>query len=83
MCLSDTLKNNFYSGYSFWHYRCDTVLSFRWTPTFRKKMLSSFLASTSDNEDSLFCPGIGVERPTRCHTSDVYSAKNYGFANFI
>jgi len=46
-------------------------------------MLSSFLASTSDNEDSLFCPGIGVERPTRCHTSDVYSAKNYGFANFI
>jgi hypothetical protein len=36
-----------------------------------------------DNEDSLLRPGIGVERPTRYHTSDVYSLKNYGFANFI
>jgi hypothetical protein len=28
-------------------------------------------------------PNIGIEHPTRCHTSEVHSVKNYKLANII
>jgi hypothetical protein len=37
----------------------------------------------SDDEDKMFRPNIGIQRPTSCHISEVYSVENYRFANFI
>jgi hypothetical protein len=35
------------------------------------------------NWDSMLLSNIGVEYPTQLHTSEVYSVKNYEFANIM